>query len=349
MAVIPISISKADKVLIVSPHPDDESIGVGGLLSLYPNQCDVVVVTNGGHGSRERSYQEEVHVRKEQFEKAMQFAGVTDYIWLGYPDGELMGKTDCVSTVPFERYTKVFIPWSDDNHPDHTAASIYAVEQIKKGDYSGIEVYQYEVHVPLHDITHYIDITSVITRKTALIKCHTDQVQAICYDEIAKSLAKYRACQENQPNLYFETYQKVELSKANDNIEISQREQLIQKYRQFYRLLLLWIKVLQSKRSIVHFLEDKNYRRVTVYGYSDIGKIVVDEIIRSKLQLIDILDKRRMKSDCEIRSPEDGSRDTNIVIVTAVFHYDEVRAELLRLGYTHVISLERILQSEYDS
>lgn len=36
-----------DKCLVIAPHADDESIGCGGLLLKYPDNCDVVVLTDG--------------------------------------------------------------------------------------------------------------------------------------------------------------------------------------------------------------------------------------------------------------------------------------------------------------
>lgn len=43
-------INNNDKILVVAPHADDESIGCGGLLSLYGNQTDLLLITDGSKG-----------------------------------------------------------------------------------------------------------------------------------------------------------------------------------------------------------------------------------------------------------------------------------------------------------
>ena len=52
MATLPIVIDSEDKIAIIAPHPDDECIGVGGILSLYPELCDVFVLTDGRYGGK---------------------------------------------------------------------------------------------------------------------------------------------------------------------------------------------------------------------------------------------------------------------------------------------------------
>ena len=45
-----LEIKPNDKCLIIAPHADDESIGCGGILLKYLQNCEVVVLTDGGKG-----------------------------------------------------------------------------------------------------------------------------------------------------------------------------------------------------------------------------------------------------------------------------------------------------------
>ena len=127
MSKILINIKCDDKILIIAPHPDDECIGCGGLLSLYPEKCSVVVMTDGSQGNINVVPEQEAIIRKNQFINEMKFAGIDDYTWLGFADGTLMSIKDCAQNIQFENYTKIFLPWRDDNHPDHTAAFLYSL------------------------------------------------------------------------------------------------------------------------------------------------------------------------------------------------------------------------------
>ena len=48
-------LQKNEKILVVAPHPDDESLGCGGLMSKYGKQCDVLLLTDGRRGKSEKS------------------------------------------------------------------------------------------------------------------------------------------------------------------------------------------------------------------------------------------------------------------------------------------------------
>lgn len=113
--------------LIVAPHPDDETLGAGGLIaSCRARGVDVVVaaVTDG-----ERAYPKTPGLaarrRGEQIE-ALLCLGVRDecIIRFGFPDSDVaaneQGLVDRLTELVSED-THLIAPWKGDFHPDHQA------------------------------------------------------------------------------------------------------------------------------------------------------------------------------------------------------------------------------------
>ena len=75
-----LSFSSKDRILIVAPHPDDEAIGCGGILALYGDQCDVLILTDGSKGKSKLRpslcKDELISMRKKETQDAMKLAGV---------------------------------------------------------------------------------------------------------------------------------------------------------------------------------------------------------------------------------------------------------------------------------
>ena len=54
----PLQIQSTDKILILAPHADDESIGCGGLLLKYGSQVEAICITNCKTGNPKVSEKE---------------------------------------------------------------------------------------------------------------------------------------------------------------------------------------------------------------------------------------------------------------------------------------------------
>ena len=145
-AVLPKS---GQKVLIFSPHPDDETIAAGGYIyDALKNGAEVkiILVTDGNkHGLKERRYAE--------FRKATADLGVSasDLIFLNYPDGNLKGADQNAVLKNFnnsyENYKPdiIIYPSPADTHPDHAQTGKLTEQMMKTENFGGIS-YEYLVH-----------------------------------------------------------------------------------------------------------------------------------------------------------------------------------------------------------
>ncbi|MGA7728342.1 MAG: PIG-L family deacetylase [Dehalococcoidales bacterium] len=140
------------RVLVFSPHPDDESIGVGGYIAqsiANGANVEIVLVTNGNfHGNEQERYAE--------FKKATQILGVpeSNLVFLGFPDGKLDKMDPTVLSVALQSQIEQFnpdiiiYPDAQDMNPDHWTIG-KAVQKILAADPQQITSYEYLVHFKL--------------------------------------------------------------------------------------------------------------------------------------------------------------------------------------------------------
>lgn len=137
-----------DKVMVLSPHPDDETLGAGGLIDRSIREkaeVKVVIVTDGNkHGLKEKRHEEAV--------KALAVLGVNEenIIFLDYPDGQLQNhKANFLKKldeliIDFKP-TVLISTDASDIHPDHAAVGEVLDLAIKDISFHPI-VYQFIIH-----------------------------------------------------------------------------------------------------------------------------------------------------------------------------------------------------------
>ena len=100
------------------------------------------------------------------------------------------------------------------------------------------------------------------------------------------------------------------------------------------------------------YFEQKHLNSASIYGYAAMGKLLAKELILEGINVIDIFDKRTIIIEGTLectKLPSEGTRDVDIVIVTAVYDYDEIATELIALNYKQVISLQKLTEDMNDT
>lgn len=199
-------IRKEDRILIIAPHPDDESIGCGGLLSLYGSQCDVVVATDGrgGHAPGFAGSEEELAgIRKRELKAAMQLCHARNVRFLDIPDGFLYRNYRSFREIDLRPYRLIFVPNRAESHRDHRVVREMACRLKRRQRARGIIV-EYEVWTPMAEVSDDLDISPVLDEKRALISEYQSQIRDVDYVGRTLGLNCYRGIRKGYA--YAEAY-----------------------------------------------------------------------------------------------------------------------------------------------
>lgn len=186
-----------------APHPDDEAAGPGGTLALHRRQGDpvrVVVVTDGRNGDAERRHAPEAYaaLRAEESRRGLAELGVDDAVFWGLPDGHVPSEADlatalarAVAELASFRPDVVYLPWSQEGHPDHLAVHQLAMQALAATGFRGLAL-GYEIwNALLPDVV--VDIGPVIEQKAAAMRAHRSQLELVRFDRSLLGLAEYRS------------------------------------------------------------------------------------------------------------------------------------------------------------
>jgi N-acetylglucosamine malate deacetylase 1 len=187
-------------ILVVAPHPDDESIGCGATLYQYAQRGDRVVVaflTSGELALRDLPRAEAWRIREREASNAASALGLAAFEFFRFRDYFLEEQLDEASerlaaVLKRERPTVVFVPHAGEAHPDHRAAAEIFELAAARADFAPPYVQAYEVGTPLSQCNHVVDVTSAMHAKLRAIRCYASQLEQFAYDKAIRGLNRYR-------------------------------------------------------------------------------------------------------------------------------------------------------------
>ncbi|MFB3893835.1 MAG: PIG-L deacetylase family protein [Phycisphaerae bacterium] len=171
-------------ILFVVAHPDDVAGCAGGTAILLRKKyaLHVACATKGERGCPDRwSMAKTAAIREKEEAAACRMLGAS-LTFLGQIDAEVFASREAceqlAGIIRKLRPAAVFTLWPIDAHPDHAAVSIMARKAMKlagsKAELVFFEAY-FRSQASQFDPDMYVDITSVIERKMALVRCHRCQ------------------------------------------------------------------------------------------------------------------------------------------------------------------------------
>jgi LmbE family N-acetylglucosaminyl deacetylase len=205
-------------VMVIAPHPDDEVIGCGGTVCRHIAAGEAVSVIYLTRGELSRGYpwlspSEKQDKRQQEALDSCAILGVRDTLFLDGADGNLCDPSvmreltkKVAAAIDARRPKVIYVPHSEDNHPDHIAAYRMIVEMARTMS-PRPTVFQYELWSPLQ-ADFAVDISKQMSAKIKAIKCHQLALDAFNYVPTMIGLGAYRSGTLLQRKGYAEAFRR---------------------------------------------------------------------------------------------------------------------------------------------
>jgi N-acetylglucosamine malate deacetylase 1 len=208
-------------ILVLSPHPDDDAIGCGGVIVQHVvsgDRVEVAYLTSGEHGGHGRSPGDTITVREQEAANAGKILGIHHIEFWQEPDGNLQPTDENVNHLIIKiRNLKpeiLYVTHRNEEHPDHRAAA--RLVELAFRNLRSLEkpvVWAYEIWTPIQKIHHIIDISDHVETKMKAVQAHKSQCSVLRFDEAILGLNRYRGEMHSWPGgPYAEVFTSLEIS-----------------------------------------------------------------------------------------------------------------------------------------
>ena len=179
---------------VVAPHPDDETLGMGGTLALGAQKkiaTTIVFVTEGEKFA-------DPQMRRNEARNACGRLGLSEknLVFWNFKDQYLPGKCDDLQhrlLTTFSELTPapktIFTPSMFDFHPDHRAVTWNVLQAF---GHLEIDMWFYEVY-HLSEVNRLVDISSILSFKKAAADAYRSQEDILPYKDSILGLNRFRA------------------------------------------------------------------------------------------------------------------------------------------------------------
>ena len=118
-----------------------------------------------------------------------------------------------------------------------------------------------------------------------------------------------------------------------------------EKVHELYMAFDQWLRIRQEGKTLVEYFEKNGYKTVAIYGMKELGERLYDELEGSDIKVCYVIDKNadQIYADVDVVTPDEKLAPVAVIVVTALYYFDEIE-ELLsdKVDYP-VVSLEDIL------
>lgn len=168
-------------VVIVAPHPDDETLGVGGTMWRHIEKGDsvtLIVVTDGCASKANGLSAAEMRLTRKQEVDELRRMLPVECVFLEYPENHWNDNTLAEALRgPLAGAEIIYAPSCIDFHPEHVRVAKVVATLVR--DDQTIRVYEIGVPLTRHLVNIVANIEHVARKKTSQLELYGSQIDAI--------------------------------------------------------------------------------------------------------------------------------------------------------------------------
>ena len=125
----------------------------------------------------------------------------------------------------------------------------------------------------------------------------------------------------------------------------------LRKYKKYYGILNQWLYIKEDNILISQYFERKNWLHVAIYGFMALGNHLLCELGKTDVKVEIIIDRRNelVCPGVRIIGPDEDIPDVDVVVVTPVYDYDDIKKTLESKTKAKIISIEDLINECYCS
>lgn len=131
--------------------------------------------------------------------------------------------------------------------------------------------------------------------------------------------------------------------KKNQNINEMDK---VKKFKTYYNMLNQWLMLRNAEKKLEEYFISHGYQSAAIYGMGEMGERFYEEMKTSQIEIKYAIDRSadQVLSDIKIYGVDDTLEPVDVIIVTSVFAYEEIKKVLADKTSCPIVSLEDVIQ-----
>lgn len=126
---------------------------------------------------------------------------------------------------------------------------------------------------------------------------------------------------------------------------LTKQQELAEKHLDLFLLMNQWVKNYHQGKKLSSFFQENGYHKVAIYGMSYVGERLYEELCDSDISVEYAIENNRtlIGKSLPIYGLNEELPYTDIIVVTAISYYNEIKKALCEKAAYPVVSLEDII------